>query len=168
MAGAVGQPTNATAQRRPVHGEVAATEEQMAGAPLGPEQRGRPPAPPTVEPVDVDLAEGPTSNVVPTRPIAQTPNNARPATREEMIASAVSGLGEVSPITRRLALGLQGIPQPGVLPEVLPRYMQTQPTVPTEAGSSVMAGAEAEGATAEQMVAKAEAQGEATPQTEGA
>jgi len=54
---------------------------------------------------------------------------ARLSSREEQIATAILGAGEVSPITRRLALSLRGIPQAGVMPEVLPLSYRPTPTV---------------------------------------
>lgn len=136
---AIGQPTNPTAPRPPVHGEVQEIEAQESSAPTGPEQRGRPANPPTfeVETGETPLAAntGSVGEVVPPKNGAFPQSMARPSTREEQISVALLGLGTLSTMGRRLAYALSGFPQERVQMEVPPRNMNPQAGMPQAGGA---------------------------------
>jgi len=127
--GAVEQPTNPTNPRPLVQGEAGAIEEQIAGAPITPEKVAPAPAPPAPVERRSALTKGTSAEVVPAQEMQFIAPVARLSSREEQIATAILGAGEVSPITRRLALSLRGIPQAGVMPEVLPLSYRPTPAV---------------------------------------
>ncbi len=123
---AIGAPTNETAARPMVQGEAGAIEEQQQAVPTGPEQRGRPANPLTIEATPqqgtVPQNSGLISEVVPGR-AAMPPAalRARPSSVEEQVGVAMLGLGTLTTVGRRLALALSGFPQEGLPQEVPPR-----------------------------------------------
>lgn len=123
MAG-VEQPTNPGVSREPYSGEQAQIEEQQAGAPVGPEQRGRPANPPNLAvppPPAANVNRGSVSEVMPPREMPPVSMYARPSTIQEQVGQAILGLGTITPDARRLALALIGFGQQNVVPEVMPR-----------------------------------------------
>ncbi len=138
---AIEQPTNPTAQREPVHGEVAATEEQQQAAPIGPEQRGRP-AKPRVElpppgEATVPTNDGQIASVVPFRENPwPTSRTTLPASVEQQVGLAMLGLGALTTVGRRFALAMTGFPQQNVnvesMRQAMPQPMPTVSQVPVE------------------------------------
>lgn len=155
MAGAVEQPTNATDPRQPVQGEVAATEEQKAAAPIAPSPAPGPSTTPVARPQATNY--GTVSAVMPTGQTPPVPQSYRPTTREAQIGQAILGMGQIGPVTRRLAMALTGSLQAGVIPEVLPEYITNTASPVVSPGTEVPMETEANtGTTGEQMVTQAE------------
>ena len=161
MAG-VEQPTNATAPRQETHGERAAIEEQEQAVPTGPEQRGRPAEPQDIAPAPPSaFTRGTVSEVMPGNDTPPVSPQARMTTRDQEIAIAILGMGAVSPITRRLAMALEGIPQQGIFSETLPRDLPNTSVVgPVENEEPVLAQEEMQGAPAEQAIPQPEVEAE--------
>jgi len=105
-----------------VQGEAGAMEEQTQGAPIGPEQRGRPANPPTLTipqmPVEnAPVNAGTIAEVVPQRSAVAHAAMARPSTPEESVGVALLGLPGLSTTGRRLAMHLAGFPQADMFTE---------------------------------------------------